>query len=118
MNTFVFDESGECVCVINEEMSYEGKTVVHREENYSPNDVWYDHLAGEMKFKREMPLVIAANTITGIPVGTSVAIGSQWLVVNDGEFHIEVTMPQSVRVVLTHVQYRLTEVEVPCEVQA
>lgn len=118
MNTFVFDETGECVCVINEEMAYEGKTLVYREDHFSPNLVWYDHAEGKMKFKAPMELTITPNTITGIPVGTSVAVGTQWSVVDDGEFHIEVSLPQTVRVVLSHIQYQLTEVEVPCEVQA
>lgn len=118
MNTFVFDEAGECVCVINEQMPYEGKTLVYREDYFSPNLVWYDHAAGEMKFKSPMQLTITTNTITGIPVGATVAIWTQSVVVEDGEFHIEVSLPQTVRVLLSHIQYQTTEVEVPCEVQA
>lgn len=118
MNTYVFDATGECVCVINERMEYAGKTVVYREEAFSPNLVWYDHAKEAMQFKTEMELVITANTISGIPEGATVTVGSESHIVNDGAFEIEVSLPQVVRVLITHLKHTMQEVEVPCEVQA
>jgi hypothetical protein len=118
MKSFVFDQAGHCLYLVNAEVEHEGATVVLSDIEASPEEVWYDHEAGKMKFKSPMPIVVTTNKIENIPAGGIVIVGVDECVVDDGLFEIEVSAPQTVRATVYHVRHHTAEVEIPCEVQA
>jgi hypothetical protein len=117
MNTYVFNEAGECTCVANVELDLEsfgdGFTGVHSESTYKASEIYYD---GEIRPIKSFELVISTNLVTGIPVGTKAFIGNDMQIVDDGSLELEVTFKSVVTVVLVHPQYQTTSVEVSCEI--
>lgn len=118
MTSYVFDHTGRCLYSVNAEVDHDGATVVLSEIEARPDEVWYDHDAGEMKYRSPMPAVVTTNRIDHIPAGSVVVVGVDEVVVDDGTFEIEVSAPQTIRVTVSHVRHLTAELEVPCEVQA
>jgi hypothetical protein len=117
MNTAAFDAEGRCLFVLNDYIEApEAAAVVHTEESVNPNLVWYDFETSAIKYRGPLPYEVAANTITGLPPGTTAHVGDSCTVVNDGVLELEVEYAQDVRVLLTHVRHLDVEIEVPCEI--
>lgn len=118
MNTVAFDASGRCLFVVNAELSVpDAAAVVHTNSIVDVNAVWYDHENQAMRTRTPIPHAVATNQVSGLPVGTTVYVGNEQVVVDDGAIDFDVAFSQQLRVVLTHVRYIDTTVEVPCEVQ-
>jgi hypothetical protein len=117
MNTYVFNQAGECTCVANVELNLEsfseGLIGIHSELTYKSSEIYYD---GEIKPIKSFELVISTNLVTGIPVGTKAFIGNDMQIVDDGSLELEVTFKSVVNVVLVHPQYQTTSLEVFCEI--
>lgn len=117
MNTYVFNQAGECTCAANVELDLEslgdGLTGIHSELTYKASEIYYD---GEIKPIKSFELIISPNLVTGIPVGTKAFIENDMQIVDDGSLEIEVMFKSVVTVVLVHPQYQTTSVEVSCEV--
>lgn len=117
MNTYVFNQAGECTCAANVALDLEslgdGLTGIHSELTYKASEIYYD---GEIKPIKGFELAISPNLVTGIPVGTKAFIGNDMQIVDDGSLELEVTFKSIVTVVLVHPQYQTTSVEVSCEV--
>lgn len=117
----VFDTSGNCKYVLNgdassADLSAEAVAITVDHE-VNPNDVWYDFEWRQMKPKTPMSCAVSMNRISNLPAATTVAVGSERLVVTDGHIEFEVTYPQSLTVTLFHPAYLTKTVQVPCEVQ-
>nr|WP_321499951.1 hypothetical protein [uncultured Dethiosulfovibrio sp.] len=52
-------------------------------------DETYHFLDGEAKLRPSMPLSVSGRVITGIPEGTTLKLGDQTFIVNDGEVDID-----------------------------
>jgi len=67
--------------------------------------------------KPDMPVTVATNTITGIPVGSSLIQNLSRLsgTIDDGEHTFEVDYPQIVHVTLENAYFLPWTGEVPCE---
>lgn len=122
MNSLVFDQNGSCLYAMNYEVYQEdypsAAKVLHLDVEHNPNDVWYDFEKNRLDQKTEFEEVVTANAISNLPVGTVVEIGDESIVVDDGVFELEVAMPQTVRLSITHVRHHRKFLEVPCEAQA
>lgn len=119
--TMVFDESGKCVCSVDDRLERDmfpgAAAVVHVGVKFTPDEVWYDFERSTMVSKTQMRVTVATNTVSGIPPGTTAIVSGSLLVVNDGVLELEVTYPQTIQVVLSHLRHKQLTVEVPCEVQ-
>lgn len=116
MNTYAFDETGKCICVVHGVFDYDAPVVVQADGKTDPNLVWYDYATGQIAPRTAFPLEVTTNTVSGIPAGTTAFIGPDQFIIDDGVFTIEVDLPQTVLVHLEHVRHLMTDVEVPCEV--
>lgn len=119
MNTVAFDASGRCLFVVNAELSApDAAAVIYTDSAVDPNSVWYDHENQSMRTRTPVPCTVATNQVSGLPIGTTVYVGNEQIVVEDGSIDFDVAYSQQLRVVLTHVKHIDTVVEVPCEVQS
>lgn len=120
MNTLVFDQQGNCLYSMNYQVEPESYSdagmVLHVEQEFTPNTVWFDYEKNRMSNKTDFEEAVTTNTISNLPIGTFVDIGGEELVVDDGVFEIIVTAPQTVVVGLRHVQHNSKMLEVSCEV--
>lgn len=116
MNTYFFDSTGKCTCAANTEVSAEdGQIVVHSEETYAPKDVYYDFAEGMMLLTKQFDVTITTNTVSNVPIGTTVFQGSDSAICDDGAIELAVQYPSTVTLVLMHPAYVDKIVEVPCE---
>lgn len=117
MNTYVFNQAGQCTCVANIALDLEGfsngLTGVHSELDFQASEIYYD---GEIKPINQFDLAVTTNLVTGIPIGTKAFIGNDMQVVDDGSLELEVDFKSVVTAVLIHPQYETISVEVSCEV--
>jgi len=118
MNTVAFDASGRCLFVVNDKVTVpDAAAVVYTDALIDANLVWYDHENGRMGNRGPILCTVLANKISSLPVGTTVYVGNEQVVVDDGSIEFDVAYAQQLRVVLRHVRHTDTVVEVPCEVQ-
>jgi hypothetical protein len=122
MNSLVFDHDGSCLCAMNYEVYPEdypsAAKVLHLDVEHNPNDVWYDFEKDRLDQKTPFEEVITTNTVSNLPVGTVVEVADESIVVDDGVFELEVTMPQTVYLSISHVRHHRKFLEVACEAQA
>lgn len=121
MITMVFDEAGKCVCTVDDvvapDMFPGAAAVVQVSTAFHPDQVWYDFVKNAVVAKSPMRVEVTTNTVSGIPQGTTAIVSGSLFVVNDGTLELEVTYPQTIQVVLSHLRHTQKVVEVPCEVQ-
>ena len=121
MNTLVFDELGRCICAANVEIGAENfpgaSFFVNVPLPVEANTVYYDIGAKQVRQRTQMAYQITTNTISGLPAGTKAIVKGELLTVDDGSLELDVLHPENVRVLLMHVKFYDTEVEVPCEAQ-
>lgn len=118
MNTYVFDATGRCICAANYEVDGgDAPAVVHSDVNYAPEDIYYDFTTGEIAATGEFDVTVSTNTVTGLPVGTTVYFGQGEEVVDDGEITLSVSLPDTVSLLLSHPAYHNQIVQVPCEAE-
>lgn len=121
MITMVFDETGKCVCTVDDVLEADmfpgAAAVVQVSTKFYPDQVWYDFARSAVVAKTPMRVQVTTNTVSGIPQGTTALVSGSLLVVNDGTLELEVTYPQTIQVVLSHLRHIERVVEVPCEVQ-
>lgn len=116
----VFDQDGRCKYVLDgdpESIDVSSEAaVVYMDQPVDPNSVWYSHATGLMQNRSPFRVLVSTNKIEGIPAGTTVHVGSEAVVVDEGSIEFEVDYPQTVKALLMHVRHTDTEMEVPCEV--
>lgn len=121
MMTFAFNTQGECMYCVNKPVSREQLSdaafVVEMPDGTDVNLVRYDVANGMVVLKRNIQPSVSANTISGLPMGTTAICNGESVEVSDGAVEFEVSYPQTLRVTLMHPHYLITEVEVLCEVQ-
>jgi hypothetical protein len=121
MITFAFDSSGKSMYSLNKVVQPEdlpdAAYVVHMPVDTDVNSVWYDVENSRVGFKTAIQPTITTNTVSGLPAGTTVALGADLVEVADGEIVFEVIYPQTLQVILFHPRYADTVIEVPCEAQ-
>ena len=81
------------------------------------NSVWYDVENGRVGFKKPLQVTVSTNCISGLPVGSKIAVDGELLDVEGGYIEFEVNYPQLLKVVVFNLKHLDTVVEVPCEVQ-
>lgn len=119
MNTVAFDASGRCLFVVNDEVAVpDAAAVVYTDAFIDANLVWYDYENCRMGNRGPILCTVSVNKISSLPAGTTVYVGSEQAVVDDGLIEFDVAYTQQLRVVLRHVRHTDTVVEVPCEVQS
>lgn len=118
MNTVAFDAAGRCLFVVNDELAVpDAAAVIYTGELVDANLVWYDHQNKVMRIRGPILCTVTTNKISNLPSGTTVYVGNEQVVVGDGSIEFDVAYTQQLRVVLSHVRYTDTVVEVLCEVQ-
>lgn len=122
MNTLVFDKEGRCLYSISYQVTPEaypdaGK-VLHLEDEFNANDVWYDFEKDRMSHRTEFEEVLIPNGIGNLPAGTTVEVGGIETVVDDGSIELETSVTHSVTVILSHPRHYMKRVEVLCEAAA
>jgi hypothetical protein len=122
MNTLVFDSNGRCLYSINYQVTPEaypdaGK-VLHLEEEFHANDVWYDFENDRMSNRTQFEEVLIPNGIGNLPVGTVVECHGEIVVVDDGSIEFQTSVTHSVTVTLSHARHYMKQVEVLCEATA
>lgn len=119
MNTAFFREDGSCISIAEGNwLDMDFPTAVHRslvDQQITPNDIWCDE-NGMVHPRQSMNLLVAINTISQIPPGTLVAFQSDSVVVDDGTLEIESPFTTTITAILSNPKFKITTVEVPCEV--
>jgi hypothetical protein len=123
MNTLVFDTEGRCLYSINYQVTPEaypdaGK-VLHVEEEFSANDVWYDFENDRMSHRTEFEEIVETNNIHNLPSGTLVEFNDGSAVLgDDGAITFGTRITHTVTLTLSHVRHYTKQVEVLCEAGA
>jgi len=116
----VFDAEGRCKYVLDgnpesADVSNEA-AVVLTEERVDPNMVWYDHESGKMIPRTPFRVSVTNNRIERVPVGTTVYVGEDSAVVNEGFIDFDVSYAQTIVVTMMHIRHIDKVLEVRCEV--
>lgn len=115
----VFDADGRCKYVLDGNPDSanvsDGAAVVITEYPVNPNEVWYDHSSGSIQPRTPFRVIASQNKIERLPPGTTVYVGADSSVVNDGVVEFDVSYAQTIVVTMMHVRHMDKVLEVHCE---
>jgi len=115
MNTFFFSGDGKCVVMVNSVVELDnelGLAGMHNNEHRSSDCYLHD---GVMYGAKMFDEVVSINTVSNLPVGTTVICNGDLIAVSDGTLELVVDYQSTMSVILTHPHYIDKIVEVPCE---
>jgi hypothetical protein len=119
VNSLIFDTEGRCLYSMNSavtETDYpDAGKVLLVEENFNPNDIWYDFQMNRMTNKTAFEEVVINNQIQNLATGTVANVNGTTVVVDDGSLELDVAVSQILTVILSHVKHYTKQVEVYCE---